>query len=225
MQTSRQHETTGLGAALTNEKDFGMRIKAIRLAREMTLEQVAEVSSVSISTLSKIEKGQVSASFDTIAKIAGAFDYSLAELFAQDLPQVPVAAVAIQGRRTYTLAGKGLMFTNPWFHYEVHAAELLVKGMIPVVMRIETRELPPREAWSEHEGEEFIYVLSGCVIVHTLFYTPLRLNQGDSAYIDSTMAHTFVRESDDDASLLSICLTEKLDFSAETHRPEDHRQS
>ncbi len=216
MHASRQHEATGLGAALTNEKDFGARIKAIRQARELTLEQVADVSSVSISTLSKIEKGQVSASFDTIAKIAGAFGYSLAELFSEERPLVPVIAAPIQGRRTYTLAGKGLMFTNPWFSYEVHAAELLLKGMIPVIMNIETRELPPRSAWSEHEGEEFIYVLTGKVSLHTVLYAPLILSQGDSAYIDSTMPHTFVRESEENASLLSICLTEKLDFPGKT---------
>ncbi|ORM62228.1 transcriptional regulator [Pantoea rodasii] len=212
MKSTRQHEASGLGAALTGEQDFGLRIKTIRQVRELTLEQVAELSGVSISTLSKIEKGQVSASFDTIAKIASAFDYSLAELFADDLPAQSVAATAIQGRRTYTLAGKGLSFTNPYFRYEVHAAELLVKGMIPVVMGIETRELPPPEAWSQHAGEEFIYVLSGEVMLHTQLYAPLRLAQGDSAYIDSTMRHTFVRLSDAAASLISICQTETLDI-------------
>ena len=212
MKTTRQHEASGLGAALTGEQDFGLRIKTIRQARELTLEQVAELSGVSISTLSKIEKGQVSASFDTIAKIASAFDYSLAELFADELPAPSVARTAIQGRRTYTLAGKGLAFTNPYFRYEVHAAELLVKGMIPVVMGIETRELPPPEAWSQHAGEEFIYVLSGEVMLHTQLYAPLRLAQGDSAYIDSTMRHTFVRLSEEVASLISICQTETLDI-------------
>lgn len=212
MKTTRQHEASGLGAALTGEQDFGLRIKTIRQARDLTLEQVAELSSVSISSLSKIEKGQVSASFDTIAKIASAFDYSLAELFAEELPHAPIASAAIQGRRTYTLAGKGLTFTNPYFRYEVHAAELLVKGMIPVVMDIETRELPPPEAWSQHAGEEFIYVLSGEVMLHTQLYAPLRLAEGDSAYIDSTMRHTFVRLSDSPARLISICQTEKLDI-------------
>lgn len=212
MKTTRQHEASGLGAALTGEQDFGLRIKTIRQARELTLEQVAELSGVSISTLSKIEKGQVSASFDTIAKIASAFDYSLAELFADELATPSVTSTAIQGRRTYTLAGKGLAFTNPYFRYEVHAAELLVKGMIPVVMGIETRELPPPEAWSQHAGEEFIYVLSGEVMLHTQLYAPLRLAQGDSAYIDSTMRHTFVRLSEEVASLISICQTETLDI-------------
>jgi transcriptional regulator with XRE-family HTH domain len=212
MKTTRQHEASGLGAALTGEQDFGLRIKTIRQARELTLEQVAELSGVSISTLSKIEKGQVSASFDTIAKIASAFDYSLAELFADELATPSVTSTAIQGRRTYTLAGKGLAFTNPYFRYEVHAAELLVKGMIPVVMGIETRELPPPEAWSQHAGEEFIYVLSGEVMLHTQLYAPLRLAQGDSAYIDSSMRHTFVRLSEEVASLISICQTETLDI-------------
>ncbi|MEN0617240.1 XRE family transcriptional regulator [Klebsiella indica] len=214
MKTPRQHEKTGLGAAQTSEMDFGQRIKTLRLTRELTLEQVAELSSVSISTLSKIEKGQVSASFDTIAKIAGAFDYSLAELFAEELPPQRQAVMipTIHGRRTSTLSGKGLKFSNPWFDYEVHSAELLMKGMTPVVMEIGTREIPPQSAWSQHEGEEFIYVLSGKVSLHTQLYTPLTLEKGDSAYIDSTMPHTFVRESSESASLLSICLTEKLDF-------------
>ncbi|MFS2225373.1 helix-turn-helix domain-containing protein [Pantoea sp. B65] len=213
MKTPKQHETTGLGAALTSEKDFGLRIKAIRMTRDLTLEQVAEMSTVSISTLSKIEKGQVSASFDTIAKIAGAFDYSLAELFAGELPGQSAPPLTVQGRRTFTLGGKGLMFANPWFRYEVHASELLVKGMIPVIMSIVTREVPPPDAWSQHEGEEFIYVLEGKVTLHTRLYAPLTLVAGDSAYIDSTMAHTFVAESETPVRLLSICQTEKLDLT------------
>lgn len=217
MKTPRQHEKSGLGAAQTSELDFGQRIKRLRLTRELTLEQVAELSTVSISTLSKIEKGQVSASFDTIAKIAGAFDYSLAELFAEELPpqRQPLTTPAIHGRRTATQAGKGLKFSNPWFDYEVHSAELLMKGMTPVVMVIRTRDIPPQSAWSQHEGEEFIYVLAGRVSLHTQLYTPLTLEKGDSAYIDTTMLHTFVRESDEATSLLSICLTEKSDFPEE----------
>ena len=212
MKTPRQHETTGLGAALTSERDFGQRIKSIRIARGLTLEQVADLSTVSISTLSKIEKGQVSASFDTIAKIAGAFDYSLSELFADHPPVEQTPPLTAQGRRTFTRAGKGLVFANEWFRYDVHATELLIKGMIPVIMDIQTRDVPPQEAWSQHEGEEFIYVLEGTVQLHTLLYAPLVIHQGDSAYIDSTMPHTFVRESDGAARIISICLTENLDF-------------
>jgi len=49
-------------------------------------------------------------------------------------------------------------------------------------------------------------------MLHTQLYAPLRLAKGDSAYIDSTMRHTFVRLSDEAASLISICQTEKLDI-------------
>ena len=55
-------------------------------------------------------------------------------------------------------------------------------------------------------------MLSGEVMLHTQLYAPLRLSQGGSAYIDSTMRHTFVRLSEVAASLISICQTETLDI-------------
>ena len=38
-----------------------------------------------------------------------------------------------------------------------------------------------------HKGEEFIYVLSGTVSLHTDQYRRLVLEAGDSCYFDSTM--------------------------------------
>jgi len=40
---------------------------------------------------------------------------------------------------------------------------------------------------SQHRGEEFVYVLSGAIEVHTEHYAPFRLEQGESAYFDSSM--------------------------------------
>ena len=88
--------------------------------------------------------------------------------------------------------------------------------MIPLVMRIKAREVAPLEEWSNHDGEEFIYVTSGTVDLHTEFYAPLRLSVGDSAYIDSTMRHSFVSVSEIDAEILSICMTEMLRFAEGT---------
>lgn len=53
---------------LPGESDFANRIKSLRQARQWTLELVAENSDLSISTLSKIENGQMSASFDSLKK-------------------------------------------------------------------------------------------------------------------------------------------------------------
>lgn len=112
----------------------------------------------------------------------------------------------------FTRSGAGQPFTTAYYEYNVHSSELVQKGMIPLVMRIRTRTLPPKDKWSSHDGEEFISVTSGETILHTAYYAPLRLKTGDSAYIGSTMPHAFVSVGEDDAEILSICMTERLFF-------------
>jgi transcriptional regulator with XRE-family HTH domain len=187
--------------------NLGRRVKALRRQRGWTLDQLGRECGLSISALSKIENDQVSPSFDTIFKIAQAFDHSFEEFL------VPPAAVrAVPGRRVTTRAGEGIPFSTANYDYEVHSAELTRKGMIPLYMRIKARTLPPVEEWSSHDGEEFVYVLSGAVELFTEFYALTPLAAGDSAYIDSTMRHAFVSVGADDARMLSICMTENLVF-------------
>ncbi|WP_413724943.1 helix-turn-helix domain-containing protein [Sodalis sp. RH16] len=211
MARNKQEDATGM----PNELDFGARMKTMRQERAWTLEQLAEKSGLSISTLSKIENGQVSASFDTIVKIAHAYDLTFGELFTEQAPAnspstLPVAPIS--GRRTFTRAGKGLTFNTPNYKYNVHSSELTHKGMIPLIMQISARQVPPRNEWSSHEGEEFIYVTHGVTVLYTAWYAPLTLETGDSAYIDSTMPHAFISASDEEATILSICLTQRLHF-------------
>lgn len=193
----------------TTSIDLGAKLRALRQERRWTLERVAESSGLSISALSKIENGLVSASFDTLVKIAHAYGYSFAELFSG---KEPAPRQSIAGRRTVTRAAQGLSFNTPYYDYNVHSAELTHKGMIPLVMHIRTRETPPAGDWSTHEGEEFIYVVEGVVVLHTEFYSPVRLASGDSAYIDSMMRHAFVNVGEGDALILSVCMTEQLYF-------------
>lgn len=58
------------------------------------------------------------------------------------------------------------------------------------------------------EGEGYIYVLSGSIEMHTEFYEPVRLDVGDSAYIDSGMRHAFASLGPEDARILSVCLAD-----------------
>jgi transcriptional regulator with XRE-family HTH domain len=204
----RTEEGQGPSAA---KQDFGRRVKLMRGEKKWTLEQLSVKSRLSISALSKIENGQVSASFDTIVKIAHAFGHSFGE-FIDPAPHQNLRS----GRRTTTRSGGGLKFHTSLYDYDVHSAELTDKGMIPLVMRIKAREVAPLEEWSNHDGEEFIYVISGTVDLHTEVYAPLRLSVGDSAYIDSTMRHSFVSVGETDAGILSICMTEMLRFAEGT---------
>jgi len=63
---------------------IGERLKAVRRARRLTLEDVAEASDITKGFLSKIERGLASASVAALLRICAALDVPLATLFASD---------------------------------------------------------------------------------------------------------------------------------------------
>ena len=63
--------------------------------------------------------------------------------------------------------------------------------MTPLIERVRVGNGDAGDGMISHGGEEFVYVLSGAIEVHTEHYQPVRLEEGDSVYLDSTMAHTY----------------------------------
>jgi len=65
----------------TLEKRIGREIKAVRNSRQMTLAELAAVSGVSLSMLSKIENGVISPSLTTLGRLSQALEIGLSTLF------------------------------------------------------------------------------------------------------------------------------------------------
>lgn len=182
-------------------EQIGPHLKRTRKARKLTLTAVGQMTGVSASALSKIENGLVSPSFDIIKRICDGLGLPIEDLVApggpQDQPQV-------LGRKTTTRGGEGAHFTSGQYDYRAHATELSRKGMVPLEMLVRARSVEEFDHWSQHNGEEFVYVLSGAIEVHTEFYAPFRLEAGESAYFDSSMAHLYVSVTQEDARVLSV---------------------
>jgi transcriptional regulator with XRE-family HTH domain len=62
-------------------RNFGNRLKAIRLARKLTQEEFAELVGISVDFLSLIERGINSPSFEVLEKMADSLDLQVRELF------------------------------------------------------------------------------------------------------------------------------------------------
>jgi transcriptional regulator with XRE-family HTH domain len=60
---------------------FGRRLRLLRKARKLTLEQLGQASSIGYKHIGDIEKGVKSASFDAIDRLAKALKVSPYELF------------------------------------------------------------------------------------------------------------------------------------------------
>ncbi|MGM4915020.1 helix-turn-helix domain-containing protein [Rhizobium sp. 768_B6_N1_8] len=183
---------------------IGGLLAAARKKRGWTLHDLSEESGVAVGTLSKVENGKSGASFDTVARVSMALEISFDDLLGPNSPKFA------SGRRSIARAGEGKKFGFSSYDYEVACNDLVSKAMVPLIMDIKAKEVLPRNKWASHPGEEFIYVLSGTVEMHTEFYGPVLLNPGDGAYIDSMMAHAFVSAGEGVAKMLSICLSSSL---------------
>ncbi|MAM24874.1 MAG: transcriptional regulator [Rhodobacteraceae bacterium] len=178
--------------------DLGARVRDLRKGRGWTLEQAARQAGMARSTLSKIENGQMSPTYDALKKLAGGLEISVPQLFT------PPAEGRTGGRMTLTRAGEGRATATITYEHELLGDALLNKRMLPYRARVRARTMDEFDGWVRHDGEEFLYVLTGVVRLYTEFYEPAELRRGDSAYYDATMGHNVISVSADDATILWV---------------------
>ncbi|MBL7007148.1 MAG: helix-turn-helix domain-containing protein [Spirochaetia bacterium] len=163
-----------------NEQTIGLTIRKIRLKAGLTLAALAKESDLTKSTLSKIENGQVSTPISTLMRVAKALDVPLADFFYEEKRE-PQYILTKQGKgRIVQQDG-----TKLGYAYEGLALEKKDKIAEPFILTINPGD-PPGDF--HHEGQEFIYMLSG-VMEFTIGADVLKLMEGDSLYFDSAILH------------------------------------
>mgnify|MGYP000091341370 CR=1 FL=1 len=178
--------------------DLGARVRELRKARNWTLEQAARQAGLARSTLSKVENGQMSPTYDALKKLAEGLEISVPQLFT------PPQRAQINGRMAMTVSGAGTQHATATYEHELLAETLTKKSMLPYRCRVRARAMEEFDGWVRHDGEEFLYVLTGMVRLFTEFYEPVDLRRGDSAYYDAAMGHNVVSLSEDDATILWV---------------------
>ena len=178
--------------------NLGERVRELRKAKGWTLDQAATQAGLARSTLSKIENGQMSPTYDAVKKLADGLKISVPQLFT------PAAGPQVSGRMAITKVGTGQAQVTVTYEHELLAAGLSRKSMLPYRATIRAREVEEFEGWVRHDGEEFLFVLTGMVRLYTEFYEPVDLRRGDSAYYDATMGHNVISLSEEDATILWV---------------------
>ena len=178
--------------------DLGSRVRDLRKARNWTLEQAAQQAGLARSTLSKIENGQMSPTYDALKKLAVGLDISVPQLFT------PPVKDQINGRMVITKNGQGTAHATTTYEHELLADGLTKKQMLPYRARVRARSIDEFNGWVRHDGEEFLYVLTGVIRLYTEFYEPIEMRRGDTAYYDASMGHNVVSLSNEDATILWV---------------------
>ncbi|KIT16927.1 helix-turn-helix domain-containing protein [Jannaschia aquimarina] len=178
--------------------DLGTRVRDLRKAQGWTLEQAAQRAGLARSTLSKIENGQMSPTFEAIRKLATGLGIGVPQLFT------PPTKGQVTGRRAITRAGEGQTHLTTTYEHEMLAGAMTRKRMLPYRARIHARAFQEFDGWIRHDGEEFLLVLTGTIRLLTEFYEPVDMKRGDSAYYDASMGHNVISTSPEDATILWV---------------------
>jgi len=161
----------------------GVAVRKLRLAKGWTLQQLSEKSGVPLSTLSKLELGQSSLTYDKILRICQALDVDPGLSILQQAAVTPSPS----GRRAVIRAGEGAPANFGPHPVKVAAHDLLSKSFTPMLI-----QLQPADTGSRRQtlpGEVYLYVLQGAAILKTDVYAPLRLSPGDAIFFDGSIEH------------------------------------
>ncbi|UCG63275.1 MAG: cupin domain-containing protein [Candidatus Zixiibacteriota bacterium] len=173
--------------------NVGSKIKALRLASDLTQEELANRARLTKGFISQLEneKFQTSISLDSLADILDALGISLSEFF-DDTDETPVLygpddRIQVDGTGASSF-------------------ELLVPGstnnlMDPILVQLKARE--KLEKKEPHSGEQFGYVLKGAITL-ILNKNKYQVSRNSCFYFKSNQPHQIVNSGDGEAAFLWV---------------------
>jgi transcriptional regulator with XRE-family HTH domain len=179
-----------------NLSDLGRRVRAARLARRLTLEEVVSRAQFTVSWLSKLENGQLTPSLDGLVKLAEVLECGV-DTLVQGLSVPPQYVVVKQGegRTEPSRDSRGGYVT------ESLADQWRDRAMNPVIVHLSG--VGNRHHPDNHDGERFLMVLEGEV---KLEYGNelIHLDKGDTVYIYAAIPHVLAPAGRGTAKVLSV---------------------
>jgi DNA-binding transcriptional MerR regulator/quercetin dioxygenase-like cupin family protein len=174
----------------TSMVPIGNRLRKLRRERSMTLSQAAKGTDLSVSFLSCLERGQAHASVAALQRLAVFYNTNVLSFFGGEQQ---AGKLVRPGQRIE-------LSSEPGVHLELLAFGST--AMEPHLFRL----APGTSSGGSyhHEGEEFIFVVSGSCDVWLDEVEHYRLRAGDSLYFSSSQTHRWSNPYKQQAVLLWI---------------------
>ena len=181
---------------------LGTRIKALRKQRSLSLADLARSTGLSEATLSRVENGQTLVSAHHLYQLSRTLDADITAFFEDSSKAIS------NGIRSICRKGEGIALSTARYDAQVLCTDIANKRMHPAINIVTLRSLDEAGGYSRHDGEEFLHVLSGTLLLATEFYEPLVLEPGDNIYFDSHMGHAYLSPDGSPVQILVIATTE-----------------
>lgn len=170
-------------------EQIGRKLRVLRKTRRMTLDVLAEQTGFTKSYLSKIENARKTPPIASLSRICRVLETNMAALFDDEPAGGGLGEgggkryCIVRSNERHTVIRGGTSFG---YDFKSLAHRLPGKHMEPFLFTYP--EKLGREVHFEHEGEEFVFVISGRVRFF-IDAEDVVLEPGDSVYFDATLPH------------------------------------
>jgi len=170
-------------------EDIGERIRKLREEKGLSLEELSSLTGFEVEFLSILEKNEAQPQLGTVIKLSKALDSAFGRLVS-GIGDKLYSITRKDERRTVSRS------TSQKGEKQVYIYKSLapdVKGRHMEALIVQLEEVSKKEI-SVHEGEEFIFVLDGVVVLE-IGEDSFELDPGDTAYYLSTTPHHIAAKS------------------------------
>lgn len=184
---------------IVQEYNIGAKIKELRIAKKLTLQDVANETGFSTSLLSQIENNNISPPIATLSRIASFFDVRMSLFFAEE--EECTFEVVRSSERTVmprVIAEDG---SSHGYFFESLSVRKKNKKMDPFLLTL--NDQVANTSTYSHNGEEFLYIMQGKAEL-ILGDQRILLNQGDCAYFDSNLKHRLLSVDSEEVKVLAV---------------------
>jgi transcriptional regulator with XRE-family HTH domain len=184
-----------------DERAICQNIKKLRLTRDMTLDELSQLTGLSKGYLSKVERSGKLPPFSTLDRIAAALGIETASLLTGQPEPTDTRLSIVRKNERKVIVTRGSLYG---YKYETLAHTKPRKSMEPYIIEPAFEE----KAIFQHEGEELLYVLEG---KHEFTYDGKKyiMDEGDCVYFDSGVPHTGRSLGREQARILAVMFSHK----------------
>lgn len=177
--------------------EVGKKIRLLRQANGLSLQQLADLSGVSAASIHKIERNTMVPTITVLMKLAKSLDRSVGYLLDEEkTPASPVVLVRAKGREPLFASREGVVMENlagPAGRFAIGGA------VVTVAAGIDSGKAP-----LAHPGEELVYVLRGTLEFE--IDNTYKLHQGDALHLPTDLPHRWRNPTAQPAKAIWISL-------------------
>ncbi len=174
---------------MSNNSSFiGSKIRGLRETKNLSVEEIAERSGLTVEQINSIENDVNLPSLGPLIKIARALGVRLGTFMDDSDALGPIVTRAKDREADSSISfSNGAVDARKHMEYHPLAQQKAGRHMEPFVIDINPEDSPEFQL-SAHEGEEFIYVMQGEVEI-VYGKETYKLGEGDSIFYDSIVKH------------------------------------